>query len=145
MVNLDLIGERSILVDCDVLQADGGTRTASISGGCVALGIAIGKLILEGRLPREAWLDTVAAISVGLKEGEVLVDLDYNEDSTCEVDMNFVITGRGGLVEIQGTAEKKTFSKADMDRMTEAAITATTSIRSLQLEALTRLGLKLPL
>lgn len=145
MVDLDRIGERSILVDCDVLQADGGTRTASISGGCVALGVAVGKLIMEGKLPREAWLDTVAAISVGLKDGQVLVDLDYNEDSSCDVDMNFVITGKGGLVEVQGTAEKKTFSKGDLDRMTEAAIAATASIRTLQLEALTRLGLRLPL
>jgi ribonuclease PH len=107
MVDLKALGERSILIDCDVMQADGGTRTASITGACVALVLAIRKLEREGKVTGKALVDTVAAVSVGMKDGNVLVDLDYSEDSTCEVDMNFVVTGSGGFVEVQGTAERK--------------------------------------
>ena len=147
MVDLKKIGERSILIDCDVLQADGGTRTASITGSCVALAMALGRISREGKLSAAAlsacWLDTVSAISIGIKDGEVLTDLDYNEDSSCGVDMNFVITGRGGFVEIQGTAERAAFSKAEMDQMTEAAVEACRGIRDLQQRALSELGLTL--
>lgn len=138
MVDMKKLGERSILIDCDVLQADGGTRTASITGSCVALGLALGKLGLQA-----AWVDTVSAISIGMKGGETLTDLDYNEDSSCGVDMNFVITGKGGFVEIQGTAEREAFSKADMDRMTDAAVAACRGIREQQIAALKGSGLAL--
>lgn len=147
MVDLKALGERSILVDCDVLQADGGTRTASISGACVAVVSAIQSLIQTGKLPvktlQEVITDTVSAISVGMKSGEVLVDLDYSEDSTCDVDMNFVITGKGQFVEVQGTAEKQSFSSRDLGKMTEAAQAATREIRELQLRALRGAGVSI--
>jgi ribonuclease PH len=121
-----------------VLQADGGTRTASITGGCVALALALSQLERQGKIPASARIDTVAAVSVGIKEGNVLVDLDYDEDSTCDVDMNFVVTGKGLFVEVQGTAERQAFSKADLDRMTEGALRGLTEIKRLQEEALGR-------
>lgn len=136
VVDLKLLGERSIVVDCDVLQADGGTRTASITGGCVALMLALKKLEAAGKIVPHAVVDTVAAISVGIKDGKVLVDLDYNEDSTCEVDMNFVMTGSGGFVEVQGTAEQKPFTKAQLEEMTSAAAVALSQIKSIQQKAL---------
>lgn len=134
MVDLKALGERSIVVDCDVLQADGGTRTASITGGCVALARALKKLETRGQIPGQPKIMTgsVAAISVGMKEGQVLVDLDYNEDSSCDVDMNVVMTGSGEIVEIQGTAEHKPFSFAELQKMTEAAKDAIDKIRELQ-------------
>jgi ribonuclease PH len=144
MVNLQGLGERQLIVDCDVLQADGGTRTASITGGCVALALALGKLHKEGRIPaktlKDVLLDTVSAISIGLGKGEILTDLDYNEDSSCDVDMNFVITGQGGFVEVQGTAEKRSFTKSDLDQMTEAAVKATADLRAIQLRVLEKAG-----
>ncbi len=136
MVDLKALGERSIIVDCDVLQADGGTRTTSINGGCVALAIALQKLERAGKIAASARIDTVAAISVGMQEGRVLVDLDYEEDSSCEVDMNFVVTGQGLLVEVQGTAERKPFSKADLDHMTDDALRALADIKRIQEETL---------
>jgi ribonuclease PH len=142
MVDLKALGERSILIDCDVLQADGGTRTASISGACVALGMALIKLEKEGKAAANAMLDTVAAVSVGLKDGQVLVDLDYNEDSSCDVDMNFVMTGKGLFVEVQGTAEKNAFSLSDMNHMTQGATTAIEQIKHAQFEALDHLAFK---
>jgi ribonuclease PH len=146
MVDLKEIGERAILIDCDVLQADGGTRTASITGACVALAMALGKIARDGKLPagalEKAWTDTVSAVSIGIVGGEVLTDLDYNEDSGCDVDMNFVITGGGNFVEVQGTAERQAFTKGDLDRMTDAAVGAATQIRQIQLQALEKIGLK---
>jgi ribonuclease PH len=142
MVDLRALGERSVLIDCDVLQADGGTRTASISGACVALAMALDGLARAGRLPGKALVDTVAAVSVGLKEGEVLVDLDYAEDSACDVDMNFVVTGSGLFVEVQGTAERKGFSKAELDRMTSGALAAIEQIRAAQRVAIAKAGFK---
>jgi ribonuclease PH len=134
MVDLKALGERSILIDCDVLQADGGTRTASITGSCVALAIALNKLKNQGKLTQSAWIDTVAAVSVGMKEGKVLVDLDYNEDSSCDVDMNFVVTGKGLFVEVQGTAEHGAFSKTELDLMTSGALTAIEQLKKAQLK-----------
>ncbi|MBC7692288.1 MAG: ribonuclease PH [Methylotenera sp.] len=142
MVDLKALGERSILIDCDVLQADGGTRTASISGACVALGMALMKLEKEGKASPQAMLDTVAAVSVGLKDGQVLVDLDYNEDSSCDVDMNFVMTGKGLFVEVQGTAERNAFSLAEMNLMTEGASAAIVQIKKAQFEALNKITMK---
>jgi ribonuclease PH len=137
MVDLKALGERSILIDCDVLQADGGTRTASISGACVALAIALKNLEKAGKIPASAFVDTVAAISVGMKNGQVLVDLDYQEDSGCEVDMNVVMTGKGEFVEVQGTAERKPFSLTNLQEMTQAASSAIQEIRKLQLKSFT--------
>lgn len=135
-VNLKALGERSILIDCDVIQADGGTRTSSITGACVALGIAVNRLIDSGKVPASAWLETVSAISVGMKDGKVLADLDYNEDSTCDVDMNFVVTGSGKLIEVQGTAERVAFSREDLDSMMSAALKACEDLKKIQLSHL---------
>jgi ribonuclease PH len=137
MVDLKALGERSILIDCDVLQADGGTRTASISGACVALGMALKSLERAGKIPSSAFMDTVAAISVGMKNGQVLVDLDYKEDSSCDVDMNVVMTGKGELVEVQGTAERKPFSLTQLQEMTQYASAAIQEIRQIQLKSFT--------
>lgn len=136
VVDLKALGERSILIDCDVVQADGGTRTASISGGYVALALAIRKLETEGKLAAAVLTDSVAAVSVGIKDGKVHADLNYELDSTCDVDMNFVVTGEGGFVEIQGTAERATFSKDQMDGMTQAALDAIAQIKAKQQAAL---------
>ncbi|MBY0471871.1 ribonuclease PH [bacterium] len=137
MVDLKALGERSVIVDCDVLQADGGTRTASITGACVALAMALSKL------PGKIMVDTVAAISVGIKDGKVLVDLDYNEDSACEVDMNFVMTGTDKFVEVQGTAEREAFDKKQLDEMTSAASEAFKKIREVQFSALNKAGVEI--
>ncbi|RJP59333.1 MAG: ribonuclease PH [Candidatus Auribacter fodinae] len=111
VIDLNLIGPRTIWVDCDVLQADGGTRTASITGGFTALLIAVHKLMDKGVLTQNPVKQNLAAVSVGIVDGEVLLDLNYEEDSSAEVDMNVVMTGSGELVEVQGTAEGKPFSK----------------------------------
>lgn len=135
-IDLSKLGERSIMIDCDVLQADGGTRTASVTGGCVALGIALGKLIKAGKISKDVWVDTVSAISVGMKSEQVLVDLDYEEDSSCDVDMNFIMTGKGDFVEVQGTGEKRAFSQSELVQMTEAAKNGIAQLRAIQLKAL---------
>jgi ribonuclease PH len=140
-VDLKKLGERQIIVDCDVIQADGGTRTASITGGCVALALALAKVAPDAF--KGAWVDTVSAISIGIKNGEVLTDLDYEEDSRCDVDMNFVITGKGLFVEVQGTAEGTAFSKQHLDAMTDAAQHAAAKIREIQLQRLRSGGLKI--
>jgi ribonuclease PH len=134
MVDLSKLGERQILVDCDVLQADGGTRTASISGACIAVGIALAKLVKEGKVDRSVFLDTVQAVSVGMQEGRVFVDLDYEEDSSGDVDMNFVRTGSGLFVEIQGTAERKAFSGQDLTLMMNGARLGLDRLRQMQID-----------
>ena len=115
--DLKKLGERTIHLDCDVLQADGGTRTASITGACVAAQDAVNGLLASGKLTESPILDRVAAISVGLKDGTPLLDLDYPEDSACDTDMNVVMTGAGHFVEVQGTAEGVAFTRVEMDRM----------------------------
>jgi ribonuclease PH len=117
VVDLAALGERTVHLDCDVLQADGGTRTASVTGAWVALRIAIDRLQRSGDLVADPIRDSVAAISVGIVDGRVLLDLDYEEDSGCDTDCNIVMTGSGGLVEIQGTAERVPFSRAELDAM----------------------------
>jgi len=144
VVDLKQLGERSILIDCDVLQADGGTRTASITGACVALGIALHKLIQDGKVPASAWCGMVSAISIGLHRGEILTDLDYNEDSGCEADTNFVVTGDGKIVEFQGTAEQEPFSPDTLIQLTQAALRATRSLHQVQVETLQKLGVQTP-
>lgn len=143
MVDLKALGERAIFVDCDVLQADGGTRTASITGGCVALAIAIEKLRKQGLITGKPVIDTVSAVSIGIKNGAVLTDLDYIEDSSCDVDMNFVMTGAELFVEVQGTAENQAFSKELMDRMTDSALHAARALRKAQLAAMAAAGVAL--
>lgn len=136
ITDLDALGERTIQIDCDVLQADGGTRTASITGAYIALCDAIGTLIRHGDLVRSPLLDSVAAISVGMVKGVPLLDLNYSEDSTADVDMNFVITGAGNFVEIQGTAEEKPFTAADLEKMRDLAMRGCQTLAILQKEAL---------
>jgi len=114
VTDLEKLGERTVKLDCDVIQADGGTRTASVTGAFVALHDAVGTLIEGGVLPASPIRDFVAAVSVGLVEGVPVLDLDYAEDSDCETDMNVVMTGSGGFVEVQGTAEGAPFSAAQM-------------------------------
>ena len=124
-MDLKALGERTIYVDCDVLQADGGTRCASITGGWVALRLATQKLIDEGVIVKDPLTGSVAAISCGLVDGGALCDLDYSEDSRAEVDANVVMTGDGGLVEVQATAERTPLSRASLDELlalAEAAI-----------------------
>jgi len=115
VVDLAGLGERTIHLDCDVLQADGGTRTAAITGAFVAMQDAVTKLIEQGKLEHSPILDHVAAISVGMVQGTALLDLEYAEDSTCDTDMNVVMTGAGHFVEVQGTAEGLAFSRQEMD------------------------------
>ena len=121
VTDLAALGERQITLDCDVLQADGGTRCASITGACVALHEACNKLVAAGKLPASPMRDFVAAISVGIFEGKPVLDLDYDEDSSCDTDMNVVMTGQGGLVEVQGTAEGAPFSRAEMEALLDLA------------------------
>lgn len=121
-VDLEMLGERTITVDCDVLQADGGTRTASINGAWIALRQACSRLVSGGVLPRNPVREPVAAVSIGIVGGRVLVDLDYAEDSAAQVDMNVVMTGSGTLVEIQGTAEGAPFTRDQLDAMLRAAM-----------------------
>lgn len=111
------LGERSIIIDCDVLQADGGTRTASITGGWVALRLAVDTLMKAGDVKHDALTGHVAAVSCGIHAGRALLDLDYAEDSAAGTDANFVMTGSGGLVEVQGSAEGAPFSRAELDAM----------------------------
>jgi len=121
VVDLSLLGERQILVDCDVLQADGGTRCASITGAWLALRDACERLCTEGRLVVSPVRDHVAAVSVGMVEGEPVLDLDYTEDAKADTDMNVVMTGSGGIVEVQGTAEGEPFSRAQMETLLDLA------------------------
>ncbi len=117
VVDTKLLGERQILIDCDVLQADGGTRCASITGACVALALAVKKMLIAGKLKKNPLLSEVAAVSVGIVEGIAVLDLNYAEDSTAEVDMNIVCTGSGKFIEIQGTAEREPFTSEQMSEM----------------------------
>ena len=121
IINLNELGERTINIDCDVIQADGGTRTASITGAYVALYDAIQGLIQSGSLKESPIIDSLAAISLGIKNGEILLDLDYEEDSNCDTDMNIVMTGKGKFVEIQGTAEGEAFSREEMNQIFDVA------------------------
>jgi ribonuclease PH len=121
VTDLSKLGERTIQIDCDVLQADGGTRTASITGAYVALHDAVSFLLKKKALSASPLLDSVAAVSVGVYQGVAVLDLDYPEDSDCDTDMNVVMTGSGGFVEIQGTAEGQPFSREEMNRMLDLA------------------------
>ena len=121
VVDLAALGERQIVVDCDVLQADGGTRTAAITGACVAVHDALVGLVAAGKLARNPMREFVAAISVGIHQGLPVLDLDYAEDSGCDTDMNVVMTEGGGLIEVQGTAEGAAFSRAELNALIDLA------------------------
>lgn len=121
IADLKALGEKTVWIDCDVIQADGGTRTASITGAYVALVEAARRWVKQGAIQNNPVKDAVAAVSIGIVDGKVLLDLTYEEDSRAEVDMNFVMTGSGKFVEVQGTAEHAPFTKSRMDRMTEIA------------------------
>ena len=138
IIDLDKLGERSIQIDCDVIQADGGTRTASITGAYVALHDAISLLIKKGLLQESPLKQAVAAISVGVFQGQPVLDLDYIEDSGCDTDMNIVMTASGGFVEIQGTAEGETFDRATMDAMLSLANDGINALISMQNKALSQ-------
>ena len=121
VVDLAALGERQIVVDCDVLQADGGTRTAAITGACVAVHDALVGLVTAGKLAHNPMREFVAAVSVGIHQGVAVLDLDYAEDSDCDTDMNVVMTEGGGLIEVQGTAEGTPFSRAELDALLDLA------------------------
>jgi len=116
-VNLKTLGENTIVIDCDVIQADGGTRTASITGGCVAMFLAIQGMLDKGQIKTDPRLDLIAAVSVGVYQGVPVLDLDYLEDSAADTDMNIIMTERGGLIEVQGTAEGEAFSAGQLNSM----------------------------
>lgn len=136
VVDLARLGERSVLIDCDVIQADGGTRCASITGGFVALALALRQLKQRRVLSDVPLRDAVAAASVGVVNGRAVLDLNYAEDSSADVDMNIVMTGRGGFIEVQGTAERHPFHRAQMDQLLVLATRGIRSILTLQLRAL---------
>ncbi len=132
VVDMEALGERQIKIDCDVIQADGGTRTASISGAYVALSLAIDGLLKRGLLTASPLRDSVAAVSCGLYRGAAVLDLDYAEDSTAEADANFVLTGSGQIIEVQGTAEDKPFSRAQFNQLLDLAEGGIASLTALQ-------------
>ena len=136
IIDLEKLGERSIQIDCDVIQADGGTRTASITGAYVALHDAISFLLAKNLIKESPLIDSVAAISVGVYKGLPVLDLDYLEDSDCDTDMNIVMTGKGGFVEIQGTAEGEAFSDADMQAMLALAKAGISELSAKQTQVL---------
>jgi ribonuclease PH len=136
VIDLEALGERSILIDCDVLQADGGTRTASITGACIALHRACTGLVEAGDLEAHPMTDLVAAVSVGLVDGEPRLDLNYAEDFAAQVDMNVVATGAGGLVEVQGTAEGAPFRRAELDELVDLAEAGIAELVAAQRDAL---------
>ncbi|MBI5484774.1 MAG: ribonuclease PH [Deltaproteobacteria bacterium] len=138
VTDMTKLGERSITIDCDVIQADGGTRTASITGAYVALVDALTLLKSRGVISEIPLKEAVAAVSVGIVNGEVLLDLDYLEDSAAEVDMNFVMTSSDRFVEVQGTAEAEPFTAAQMDAMRELALKGIRRLFEIQREALAR-------
>lgn len=136
VIDLKALGERQIRLDCDVIQADGGTRTAAITGAWVALRIAINGLIADKRLKTDPITGSVAAVSCGIFEGVAVLDLDYSEDSNAQADTNFVLTGSGGIVEIQGTAETEPFSRDRFNDMMRLAESGISRLIALQTEAL---------
>ena len=135
VIDFEGLGERTVWIDCDVLEADGGTRCAAITGGYVALELALRGLVEQGKLERVPLSQSVAAVSCGVVEGVALLDLDYGEDSTAEVDANVVMTGDGGLVEVQATAERTPLSRASLDELLALAAAGIEQLRAAQQEA----------
>ena len=136
VVDLDALGEKSIIVDCDVLQADGGTRVASVTGAFVALSLAVQQMVAFKMIPRSPLTGAVAAVSVGILKGQAIMDLCYEEDSQAEVDANIVMTGDGRFVEFQATAENKTFDDEQMNLMTGLARTGIAELLAVQMSVL---------
>jgi len=136
IIDLSRLGERTITIDCDVLQADAGTRTASITGGYIALALALRGLVERGKVPDDLLAGSVAAVSVGIVDGEPRLDICYEEDAGAEVDFNVVMTGAGDLVEVQGTAEGSPFSRSSLDDMLDLAAAGVARLTELQREAL---------
>lgn len=132
VVNLELLGERTITIDCDVIQADGGTRTASVSGSYISLKIALDKLMADGIIGNDPMCGQVCAVSVGILDDEVILDLNYEEDSSAETDLNLVATPDGKIVEIQGTAEKMPFSTEKLSEMIQTAFKGINNIAEIQ-------------
>lgn len=137
-MNFEALGEREIKLDCDVLQADGGTRTAAITGAYVALVDACQKLLKTGAIKKDPVHGQVAAVSVGIYQGQPVLDLDYVEDSQCDTDMNVVMTDAGGLIEVQGTAEGHAFSRAELNALLDLAGTGIAQLCAAQRAALGR-------
>ena len=135
VIDFGALGERTIYIDCDVLEADGGTRCAAITGGYVALKLAVDRLVTDGKLSRMPLTGSVAAVSCGVVDGRALLDLDYVEDSSAEVDANVVMTGDGGLVEVQATAERTPLSRASLDELLALAASGIDILREAQLAA----------
>ena len=140
VVDIEALGERTIWIDCDVIQADGGTRTASITGSFVAMCLAVRKLKEQGLIERMPVKDYVAAISVGIVDGEVVLDLDYAEDSRAEVDMNVVMNSKGEFIEIQGTAERNPFTRSQMDRLLDLAAGGIKELIAIQMGIIGEIG-----
>jgi len=136
VVDLEALGERQIIIDCDVLQADGGTRTASITGACVAVMDALNGLVAQGALAANPMRELVAAISVGVYDGHPVLDLDYPEDSACDTDMNVVMTASGHFVEVQGTAEGAAFDRPTLDALLDLAADGIARLNEIQRHAL---------
>jgi ribonuclease PH len=135
IVDFEALGERTVWIDCDVLDADGGTRCLSITGGYIALELALRRVMAEGKLDRLPLTQSVAAVSTGMVDGRALLDLDYSEDSRAEVDANVVMTGDGGLVEVQATAERTPLSRASLDELLALAADGIAALRIAQEEA----------
>lgn len=142
-IDLERLGERSIVVDCDVLEADGGTRTASVTGGFIALALALAAIRKTGKLTRPALRDQVAAVSIGHVDGALALDLCYAEDSTARVDLNLVATAKGAIVEIQGTAEGEAVPRSDIDAMVDLGLEGVAELVRVQNAALTAAGVDL--
>jgi ribonuclease PH len=138
IINMEQLGPRTVWIDCDVIQADGGTRTASITGAYVALALAVQGLQSSGLLQANPLTDSVAAISAGIVDGQPVLDLCYEQDSRAEVDMNFVMTGAGGLIEVQGTAEGKAFTRAQLDNLLDLAAGGIAQLTAVQRQAIAR-------
>ncbi len=136
VMDMDKLGERQILIDCDVIQADGGTRTASITGAFVAMQLAVNQLLAKGLLTENPIKEAVAAISVGVYQGQALLDLDYVEDSGCDTDMNLVMTASGHMVELQGTAEGEAFSRAELNVLLDLGEAGIRTLLALQQHAI---------
>lgn len=142
-VSLEHLGERTLAIDCDVLEADGGTRTASITGAFIALALALSKLTTSGLLKRAVLRDQVAAISVGLVKGDLALDLVYEEDSKARVDLNLVATAHGSIIEVQGTAEGEAIPRKELDRMIDLGLEGTASLAAMQRSVLQSTGVDL--
>ena len=142
VTDLPILGQRRIVLDCDVIQADAGTRTASITGSWIALAVACDRLVREGKISRWPLLDQVAAVSIGCLGDDVLLDLDYKEDSAADVDLNLVMTGSGRLVEVQGCGEEATFDREQLNHMLDVGWSGLQDLFKMQIEALRSKGIE---